>query len=150
MISWYRSLQERRHCCTLKYQIVLEVAAERSKRKKKGRRERRCTGEEVTSGTNSGKGLDKIEFISLLTGEDGCFLVVLYKLIHTAKTPLTDAEYSVLLLHLEVLVLPHSLQRNWEIAGLKKNKNRHGEINEWDVVAAAFPYLNTRWQHWFK
>lgn len=82
-------------------------------------------GGEVTSATNSSKGLDEIEFVSLLTGEDGRFLVVLYKLIHTAKTPLTDAVHSVLQLHLEVLVLPHSLQRNGEITRLgKKNKQK--------------------------
>lgn len=92
---------------------------------------------------DSGKGLDKVEFVSLLTGEDGRFLVMLYKLIHTAKTPLTDAVHSVLQLHLEVLVLPSSLQRNGEITGLENKR----EINWWDIVAAAVPCLNTRWRH---
>lgn len=101
--------------------------------KRKDREEgNRCTGEEVTSVKtvpDSGKGLDKVEFVSLLTGEDGRFLVVLNELFHTAKTPLADAVHSVLKLHLEVLVLPHSLQRNGEITGLENNGQRYGERN---------------------
>lgn len=64
------------------------------------------------------KRFHQVEFVSLFTGEDGCFFVVLHQLVHTVETPLANAVNAILHLHLEVFVLPHGLQRHREITGL--------------------------------
>lgn len=51
------------------------------------------------------QGFDKVEFFSVLTGKNGCFLVVLDELVHRVEAPLPDAIHTVATLHLEVLVL---------------------------------------------
>lgn len=67
---------------------------------------------------SSGKRFHQVEFVSLFTGEDGSFFVVLHQLVHTAEAPLANEVHSVLQLHLEVFILPHCLQRHGEITGL--------------------------------
>lgn len=48
---------------------------------------------------------DKVELVSVLTGKNGRFLVVLDELVHSVEAPLPDAVHAPATLHLEVLVL---------------------------------------------
>lgn len=60
---------------------------------------------------------DQVQLLSMLTGEDGGFLVVLHQLIHGAKLALADTVHPVRLLHFKVLILTGCLQRHREIIG---------------------------------
>lgn len=70
------------------------------------------------------QGFDKVELVSVLTGKNGCFLVVLDELVHSVETPLADAVHPLTALHLEVLVLARCLQGDGEIAWLKKDTQK--------------------------
>ena len=71
------------------------------------------------------EGFDQVELLSVLAGEDGRFLVVLYQLVHGVETPLADAVDALAALHLEVLVLPRRLQRDGEITRLPRETEKH-------------------------
>lgn len=66
------------------------------------------------------QGLDKVELVSVLTGKNGRFLVVLDELVHSVETPLPNAVHAIAALHLEVLVLAWRLQGDGEVAWLTK------------------------------
>lgn len=78
-------------------------------------------------GDGLGQGLDQVELVSVLTGEDGRPLVVLQELLHAAEAPLADAVGAVQRLHLEVLVLPFCFQRHREVTGLWGKEGRKEE-----------------------
>ena len=80
-------------------------------------------------GDGLGQGLDQVELVSVLTGEDGRPLVVLQELLHAAEAPLADAVGAVQRLHLEVLVLPFCFQRHREVTGLR-GEERKGEEDQ--------------------
>ena len=72
----------------------------------------------VFSPRESVQRLHQVEFVPLLAGEDGGFLVVLHQLVHGGEAALADAEHAVDRLHLEVLVLAGRLQGHREVVGL--------------------------------
>lgn len=59
----------------------------------------------VRIGSGCGQGFDQVQFVSLLTGEDGSFFVVFDKLFHRVEFALSDAVKTLLQLHFEMLVL---------------------------------------------
>lgn len=71
------------------------------------------------------QGFDEVELVSVLTGKNGCFLVVLDELVHSVETPLPDAINALAALHLEVLVLAGRLQGDGQIAWLKKETDKN-------------------------
>lgn len=77
------------------------------------------------AGGGSLQGFDKVELVSVLTGENRCFLVVLDELVHSVETPLPDAVHTLAALHLEVLVLARCLQGDGEVVRLKKEKRTY-------------------------
>lgn len=62
---------------------------------------------------------DQVQLLSVVTGEDGGFLVVLHQLVHGVEPALADTVHSVRLLHLKVLVLTGRLQGHGEVTGLE-------------------------------
>lgn len=83
---------------------------------------RACACTEGQSG--GGQGLDQVEFVSLLAGEDGSLFVVFHKLLHGVELALSDAVKVLLQLHLEMLVLALGLQGDGEVVRLWKHKER--------------------------
>lgn len=62
------------------------------------------------SGSGGSQGLDEVQFVTLLAGEDRCLFVVFHQLLHGAKLALSDAVQVVLQLHFEMLVFCLGLQ----------------------------------------
>ena len=77
-----------------------------------------CSGE----GSGGGQGLDQVQFVSLLAGEDGSLFVVFHKLLHGVELALSDAVKGFLQLHLEMLVLALRLQGDGEVVWLWKER----------------------------
>ena len=71
-----------------------------------------------TEGSGGCQGLDQVQFVSLLTGEDGGFFVVFNKLLHRVELALSDAVKVFLQLHFEMLVLALRLQGDGEVVRL--------------------------------
>lgn len=74
------------------------------------------------------QGLDQVQFVSLLTGEDGGFFVVFNKLFHRVELALSNAVKVFLQLHFEMLVLALRLQRDGEVVWLQKRKGQCSHI----------------------
>lgn len=77
-------------------------------------------------GSGGGQGLDQVQFVSLLTGEDGGFFVVFNKLFHRVELALSNAVKVFLQLHFEMLVLALRLQGDGEVIWLRKEKKTQG------------------------
>lgn len=76
----------------------------------------------VTEGSGGSQSLDQVQFVSLLTGEDGSLFVVFNKLFHRVELALSDAVKVFLQLHFEMLVLALCLQGDGEVVWLRKRK----------------------------
>lgn len=74
------------------------------------------------SGSGRGQGLDQIQFVALLTGEDRRPFVVFHQLLHGLELALSDAVLVVLQLHFEMFVFGLGLQRYGEIVRLQRNR----------------------------
>lgn len=79
-------------------------------------------------GSGGGQGLDQVQFVSLLAGEDGSLFVVFNKLLHRVELALSDAVKVFLQLHFEMLVLALSLQGDGEVMWLWKERVTQGFI----------------------
>lgn len=75
-------------------------------------------------GSGSSQGLDQVQFVSLLTGENGSLFVVFNKLLHRVELALSDAVKVFLQLHFEMLILALSLQRDGEVVRLQGKTGR--------------------------
>lgn len=62
------------------------------------------------SGSGGSQGLDQVQFVALLTGEDRRLFVVFHQLLHGAELALSNAVQVVLQLHFEMLVFGLGLQ----------------------------------------
>lgn len=69
-------------------------------------------------GSGGSQGLDQVQFVSLLTGEDGGLFVVFNKLFHRVELALSNAVKGFLQLHFEMLVLALRLQGDGEVVWL--------------------------------
>lgn len=69
-------------------------------------------------GSGGSQSLDQVQFVSLLTGENGSLFVVFNKLLHRVELALSDAVKVFLQLHFEMLILALSLQRDGEVVWL--------------------------------
>lgn len=76
----------------------------------------------MTEGSGGRQSLDQVQFVSLLTGEDGSLFVVFNKLFHRVELALSDAVKVFLQLHFEMLVLALCLQGDREVVWLRKRK----------------------------
>lgn len=83
-----------------------------------------CVGE----GSRGSQGLDQVQFVSLLTGEDGSLFVVFNKLFHRVELTLSNAVKVFLQLHFEMLVLALRLQGDGEVMWLWKERVIQGFI----------------------
>lgn len=90
-----------------------------------------CSDGEGEGGGGSGgcQGLDQVQFVSLLTGENGSLFVVFNKLLHRVELALSDAVKVFLQLHFEMLVLALRLQRDGEVVWLQGRRGGGGEKN---------------------
>lgn len=79
-------------------------------------------------GSGGSQGLNQVQFVSLLTGEDGRLFVVFDKLFHRVELALSDAVKVFLQLHFEMLVLALRLQGDGEVVWLWKEKGIQGYI----------------------
>lgn len=61
-------------------------------------------------GSGGGQGLDQVQFVALLAGEDWRLFVVFHQLFHGAKLALSDAVQVLFQLHFEMLVFGLGLQ----------------------------------------
>lgn len=80
------------------------------------------------------QGFDKVELVSVLTGKNGGFLVVLHELVHSVETPLPDAVHALAALYLEMLVLARRLQGNGVIARLKEDTETTCHEHHWKNI----------------
>lgn len=89
-------------------------------------------------GSGGSQGLDQVQFVSLLTGEDGCLFVVFNKLFHRVELALSNAVKVFLQLHFEMLVLALRLQGDGEVVWLRKEKQTQSFI-----IGQQHPYTFT-------
>lgn len=75
-----------------------------------------------TDGSGSSQGFNQVQFVSLLTGEDGGLFVVFNKLFHRVELALSDAVKVFLQLHFEMLVLALRLQGDGKVVWLKMKR----------------------------
>lgn len=68
-------------------------------------------------GSRGSHGLDQVQFVPLLTGEDWGLFVVFDKLLHRVELALSDAVKIFLQLHFEMLVLALCLQGDGKVIG---------------------------------
>lgn len=71
-------------------------------------------------GSGCSQSFDQVQFVSLLTGEDGSLFVVFDKLFHRVEFALSNAVKALLELHFEMLVLALCLQGDGEVIWLKR------------------------------
>jgi len=76
----------------------------------------------VSEGSGGSQSLDQVQFVSLLTGEDGGLFVVFHQLLHGVELALSDAVKAFLQLHFEMLVLTLRLQGDGEVVWLWKER----------------------------
>lgn len=77
-------------------------------------------------GSGGSQGLDQVQFVPLLTGEDGGLFVVFNKLFHRVEFALSDAVKAFLQLNFEMLVLALRLQGDREVVWLQRKKKQFG------------------------
>lgn len=82
-------------------------------------------------GSGGSQGLDQVQFVSLLTGEDGGLFVVFNKLLHRVELALSNAVKVFLQLHFEMLVLALRLQGDGEVVWLWGGKEITRFYCEW-------------------
>lgn len=75
-----------------------------------------------SGGSGGSQGLDQVQFVSLLAGEDGSLFVVFNKLLHRVEFALSDAVKAFLQLNFEMLVLALRLQGDGEVVWLRGKK----------------------------
>ncbi len=73
-------------------------------------------------GSGGSEGLDQVQFVSLLAGEDGRLFVVFNKLLHRVELALSDAVKVFLQLHFEMLVFALRLQGDGEVIWLRRER----------------------------